>query len=57
MQMAPEHWHFFGSSYDIPKLSPSIWVTIIENASKVISLGYYINNKDISNKIQFTQGW
>ena len=57
MQMAPEHRHFFGSSYDIPRLSPSIWVTITETASKVISLGYYINNKENSNKRHFTEGW
>lgn len=48
--MAPEHGHFFGLSYDIPRLSPSIWVTITENASKVVSPEYYINNKENSNE-------
>lgn len=45
IQMAPEHSHLFGSSYDIPRLCPSIWVTMTENASSVISLGYYIKKK------------
>lgn len=54
-QVASEHRHFTGSSYAIPRLRPSICITITENASKVISLEYYNGIKGNSKESHFIE--